>query len=77
MAYLVIVVNSPNDSIAELNQRIQNPTKVHVSIDNCSEYLEKVVSGNKSASVQVTVRSTDPAVATAGTGSTQNTYSKL
>lgn len=77
MAYLVIVVNSPNDSINELNQRIQEPTKVPESIDNCSEYLEKIVSGNKAAVVQVTVRSTDPAVATAGTGSTQVVYSKL
>ena len=77
MAYLVIVVNSPNDSINELNQRIQNPTKVHVSIDNCSEYLEKIVSGNKPGVVQVTVRDTDPAVSTSGSGSTQNTYSKL
>jgi hypothetical protein len=77
MAYLVIVVNSPNDSISELNQRCQFPTKVHVSIDSCSEYLEKIVSGNKAAVVQVTTRDTDPAVATHGTGSLQKSYSKL
>lgn len=77
MAYLVIVVNSPNDSINELNQRIQEPTKVPESIENCAEYLEKIMSGNKAGVVQVTVRSTDPAVSTAGTGSTQVVYSKL
>lgn len=77
MAYLVIVVNVPQDSINELNARCQFPTKVHESIDAVSQYLEKVNSGNKPASVQVTTRSTDPAVSTAGTGSLQKTYSHL
>lgn len=76
MAYVVLVINCPNDSIAQLNP-VQEPTKARESIENCEDLLQAIKGGNKAASVQVTVRSTDPAVATAGSGSTQNTYSQL
>ena len=78
MAYLVIVVNSPNDSVAELNARCQFPTKIHESIDACSQYLEKVNSGNKPASVQVTVTAVNPSIpAPSDPGSSQDLYSHL
>jgi hypothetical protein len=60
MAYLIIVVDSPNDSVNELNARVQFPTKVHESIDACSQYLEKIDSGNKPAVVQVTCTAVAP-----------------
>jgi hypothetical protein len=60
MAYLVIVVDSPNDSVTELSNRLQFPTKVHESIDACSQYLEKIDSGNKPAIVQVTCTAVPP-----------------
>lgn len=60
MAYLIIVVDSPNDSVTELSNRVQFPTKVHESIDACSQYLEKIDSGNKPAVVQVTCTATAP-----------------
>lgn len=60
MAYLIIVVDSPNDSVTELSNRVQFPTKVHESIDACSQYLEKIDSGNKPAVVQVTCTAVAP-----------------
>jgi hypothetical protein len=60
MAYLVIVVDSPNDSVLELTNRIQKPTNVHEAIDASSQYLEKIDSGNKPAIVQVTCTAVAP-----------------
>lgn len=77
MAYVVLVINCPNDTIAQLNPQVQEPTLARESIQNCENLLQAIKGGDKAASVQVTVRSTDPAVATAGSGSTQNTYSQL
>lgn len=77
MAYVVLVINCPNDSIAQLNPQTQEPTLVDESIQNCENLLQAIKGGNKAGVIQVTVRSTDPAVATAGTGSTQFTYSHL
>jgi|SRR5271165_2796457 len=61
MAYLTIVIDSPNDSVTELSNRIQFPTKVHESIEACSRYLEKINSGNKPAVLQVTCTAVAPA----------------
>ena len=60
MAYAIIVVDSPNDSVLELTNRLQFPTNVHESIDACSQYLEKIDSGNKPAVVQVTCTAVAP-----------------
>lgn len=72
MAYLIIVIDSPNDSVNELNARCQFPTKVHESIDGCSQYLEKIDSGNKPAVVQVTCTATPPASGTSISVATTN-----
>lgn len=77
MAYLVLVINVPNDSIAQLNSEVQLPTKVDESIKNCQNVLSAIEGGLKAGVVQVTVRSTDPSVSTVGTGSTQYIYSHL
>lgn len=77
MAYLVLVVNVPNDTIQRLKDQAQFPTKVSESINGCIDVLAAIAGGAKPASVQVTVRDTDPAVATHGTGSTQQTYNHL
>jgi hypothetical protein len=77
MAYLVLVINTPNDSIKQLNSEVQLPTKVDETIKNCINVLSAVEGGLKAASIQVTVRDTDPSVSTSGSGSTQNTYSHL
>jgi hypothetical protein len=77
MGYLVLVINTPNDTIAQLNAEVQLPTKVDESINNCINVLTAIEGGLKAASVQITVRDTDPSVSTSGSGSTQNTYSHL
>lgn len=76
MAFLVLVVNVPNDGIGQLNN-VQEPTKVWESIENCRGVLDAIQAGTKAGVVQVTVRDTDPSVSTSGSGSTQQTYSHL
>lgn len=77
MAYIVLVVNCPNDSIAQLNAQVQRSGKVPESIENAAILLQSIEAGCKAGSVQVTVRDTDPTVSTSGSGSTQNSYSHL
>lgn len=74
MAHLVIVINSP-ESIAELNSKIQRAGSSPEALNNVANYVNAINSANISASVQVTVRDTAPAVATSGSGSTQENYS--
>jgi hypothetical protein len=74
MAHLVIVINSP-ESISELNSKIQRKGSSPEALNNVANYISAINSANVSASVQVTVRDSDPAVATSGSGSTQESYS--
>ena len=74
MAHIVIVINSP-ESISELNSKIQRVGSSAEALNNVANYINAVNSANVSASVQVTIRDTDPAVATSGSGSTQISYS--
>lgn len=74
MAYIVMVINCPNNSIGDLNNRTQNPGNLNDPINKCGNLLHAVASGKIAGSVQVTTRDTDPAVATHGTGSQQQTY---
>lgn len=73
MAFLVLVIDT-SDNIANLNQKVQRPTKPHEAVVNCRNYLDAILAGAKDCSVQVTTRDTDPAVATSGTGSQQESY---
>lgn len=74
MAYLVLVINCPNNSIGDLNNRIQNPGNLNDPINKCGNLLSAIAGGKIAASVQATTRDTDPSVSTSGTGSTQDTY---
>lgn len=76
MAFVVLVINCPNDTIAQLNPEVQEPTLARETMQNCENLIQAIKGGEKSGIIQVTVRSTDPSVATAGTGSTQFTYSQ-
>lgn len=76
MAFLVLVVNVPNETIAQLNV-VQEPGKVWESIQNQKQILIDIQAGVLAGVVQATVRDTDPSVSTSGSGSTQNTYSHL
>lgn len=73
MAYLVIVINT-TDTIADLNAKIQQPGCPHEAVKNVEKYAHAIIGGTKSATVQVTTRSTDPSVSTVGSGSEQETY---
>lgn len=77
MAYLVLVINLPNDTIATLNDKTQFPTKVPESITGCINILTAIKGGLDAASVQVTTRDSSVSVSTSGSGSQQNTYSHL
>lgn len=77
MAYLVLVIQTPNDGIGQLNANTQFPTKVDESINGCINVLTAIEGGLKAGVVQVTTRDTDPSVTTSGTDSQQNTYSHL
>jgi hypothetical protein len=74
MAFLVLVIDCPNDNIDNLNSIIQRPTKTYESVNNARNYLEAIAGGLKDAAVQITTRDTDPAVSTSGTDSTQYSY---
>ncbi len=77
MAFLVLVIECPNDSIGNLNANTQFPTKVDESINGCINILTSIEGGLRAAVVQVTTRDTDPSVGTSGSGSEQETYSHL
>ncbi len=74
MAYVCLVINCPDDTIGNLNANTQNPTNSFESVNLCVNLLNSIKAGARSANVQVTVRDTDPAISTSGSGSTQNSY---
>lgn len=73
MAFIVAVIEIPGESIAQLNV-IQNSGNPHEAVTNLKNICKALVGGVKDGDVQITVRSTDPSVATAGSGSTQVSY---
>jgi len=77
MAYLIMVVNLPNSSIADINSESQLPTKVEESLQGAIQILIDIQAGCKPGSVQLTSRDSTVAVSTSGSGSKQNTYSHL
>lgn len=77
MAYIVLVVNCPNDTIGNLNANAQFPTKADESINGAINILRSIEAGARAANVQITVRDTDPVVSTSGSGSTQDLYVHL
>lgn len=78
MAYVTIVINVPNDSIAQMNQVImQDTTETRNEVNALVDYIMSIASGNKPASFYVVTRDTDPAVSTHGSGSQSKSYSAL
>ncbi len=75
MAFFVIVIDSDNHSIADFNSKIgTDASKPYAGIDAVSEYLKAIMGGFVNANVQTISRSTDPSVATAGSGSASTSY---
>lgn len=77
MAYMILVVNLPNTTIADINSEAQLPTKVEESLQGAIQVLIDIQAGSKPGSVQITSRDSSVAVSTSGAGSQQNTYSHL
>lgn len=75
--YLCLVINVPDRSIQEINEQTQLPTKANESIQGCINVLLALQAGAVRGSVQNTTRDSDPSIGTSGSGSEQNTYSKL
>lgn len=73
MAFVCLVIDVPADSIAQLNV-VQNPGNPHSAVVNARNLADAILAGAKDASVQITVRDSDPAIATSGSGSTQQSY---
>lgn len=71
-----VTLNIPGRTIAQLNG-VQKPTKVREAIQGLINLLLEIEAGTTPATAIVTVRDTDPGVSTSGSGSTQNTYSKI
>lgn len=75
MAFIVMVLDVPSDSIAQLNSKYQlDSTKQREVFLKSRDLMEAIASGAVDASMQITVRDTDPAVATSGSGSSQISY---
>lgn len=76
MAFLVLVIDAPGNTIAQLNAKevAQASSKPHEGVQACKNILEALLAGAAEGSVQATTRDTDPSVATSGSGSTQVTY---
>lgn len=73
MAFVVIVVDV-SDSIAQLNADLQRSGKPHEAVANLKNLMQACLGRTKDSTIQVTVRSTDPSVGTAGSGSSQESY---
>jgi len=76
---LVIVVSDTNATIQNIiDKTFSDSAGTQVSLARIGDYLASIDSGAQTgATVQVTVRDTDPSVATHGSGSVQVTLSKL
>jgi hypothetical protein len=75
MAYCVIVLSIPNESIQQINARVQaDATLPREGVEDLQDILNAIKSGAIDATAQFTSRDTDPAVSTSGSGSIQRLY---
>lgn len=77
MAYVVFVINCPNQSIQDLNDKCQLPTKVQESLQGAQQLMIDIASGFVPGEVQITTRDSTVSVSTSGAQSEQETYSHL
>lgn len=77
MAYVVYVINCPNETIQDLNDLMQFPTKVPEALQGAQQLLIDISAGTIPGSVQITTRDSSVSVSTSGSQSEQNTFSHL
>lgn len=72
MAVTVIVINNTNESITQMVNSVNTPAfqERHATLSQVQNMLTRFNVSN-AGTIQITVRDTDPAVATSGTGSIQ------
>ena len=75
MAKIVLVISTP-ESFAQSNDQVGSASGPRVEANKLCNLIMAIASGAKPGpnTIQVTVRDTDPAVSTSGSGSTQATY---
>jgi hypothetical protein len=76
MAYIVLTINLPNQTLQDCNNKVIGLESTD-SILACGSLLRGIAGGNYPANVEVTTRSTDPAVATDGGLSAQQNNNHL
>jgi hypothetical protein len=76
MSYTVIVINTPNDNITQLNAQVERSTEARGELNDLTDFMSAIVNG-KPASFYVVTRDTDPTVTTSGTGSMSQSFNKL
>lgn len=74
MAFIVVEVEISNQSIADLNDKVQRAGKPHETVNNLTNLLDALKAGALDGTVQVTTRDTTATVTTSGTGSQQEDY---
>lgn len=75
MAYCVLVLNLPGETIPQINSKVDaDATLPREGIDDLINILSALRGGAMDGNCQFTSRDTDPAVSTSGTGSLQKLY---
>ncbi len=74
MAYLDIEISISNQSVADLNAKVQRPTKGYEAVQNLINVLEALKGGMLDGTVQITSRTTTASISTGGAGSQQESY---
>lgn len=74
MAFIVLEIEVPAQSIAQLNSNCQRSGKPHDAVNVCANLLSGILGGCVDASVQVTTRDVTASITTSGTGSQQENY---
>jgi hypothetical protein len=78
MAYMVLVIDVPGYSIAQLNAKvIADASLPREGIEQSRRILEVLEGGFQGGTVQFTSRNSDPGVSTSGSGSLQKLWTKL
>lgn len=72
--YVVIEIDAPQHTIANLNEKSQNSGNPHQAVNKLVDLLAAITAGAVDASVKVVVKDAATTINTSGTGSTSETY---
>lgn len=74
MAFLVLEIDAPAQSIANFNAKIQRHGKPHEAVNEIRNLFDAISGGVVDASVQATTRDVTASITTSGSGSQQELY---